>query len=158
MTLYELTEQGKLLYKMLQEEEIDEQTYNDTLESIGVGEKLEDYVKVIKQLEGDALAVKNEKDRLAEKQKSIERNIERLKERVLQYLDTTESKSAKAGIFEVRQSESKSVDVYDFLLVPSEFLDYGEPKPKKAEIAKAIKAGAEVPGCTIRTKVGLRIK
>lgn len=158
MTLYEMTEQGKLLYNLMQENEIDEQTYLDTLQSIGVEEKLEDYVKVIKSLEADALAVKTEKDRLAEKQKSIERNIERLKERVLQYLDTTESKSAKAGIFEVRQSESKSVDVYDFLLVPTEYLDYGEPKPKKAEIAKAIKAGAEIPGCTLKSKFNLKIK
>jgi len=158
MTLYELTEQGKALYRLLQEDEIDEQTYADTLQSIGIEDKLEDCVKVIRQLEADALAVKTEKDRLADKQKSIENNVVRLKERVLQYLDTTPTRSAKAGIFEVRQSESKSVDVFDLLLVPTEYLDYGEPKPKKAEIAKAIKGGTDVPGCTIKTKFNLKIK
>lgn len=40
MTLYELTAQASELYELLQNEEIDEQTFTDTLEAIGTEEKL----------------------------------------------------------------------------------------------------------------------
>ena len=63
-TIYELTEQANALYNLLQAEEIDEQTYNDTLEAMGAGEKVESYCKVIKQLQSDAEMYKTEIDRL----------------------------------------------------------------------------------------------
>ena len=47
-TLYELTNQANALYELLQGEEIDEQTFNDTLEAMGAGEKIESYCKIIK--------------------------------------------------------------------------------------------------------------
>ena len=54
MTLYEMTEQAKTLYNMLSYGEIDEQTFNDTLESIGADDKINDYCIVIRQLKADA--------------------------------------------------------------------------------------------------------
>lgn len=50
-TLYELTEVSRQLIELFENEEIDEQTLQDTLEAIGVEGKLEDYCKVIRQLE-----------------------------------------------------------------------------------------------------------
>ena len=54
-TLFEMTQQATELYEMLQAEEIDEQTFSDTLEAMGTGEKIEGYCQVIKQVRYVAL-------------------------------------------------------------------------------------------------------
>ena len=52
-TLYELTGQAAQLMELLEAGEIDEQTVQDTLDSMMVPEKLEDYGMVIRQLTAD---------------------------------------------------------------------------------------------------------
>ena len=71
MRLYEMTVAANQLYDMLTSGEIDEQTFNDTLEAMGTEEKLESYCKVIRQLEGDAEMLKTEKERIEKKQKAV---------------------------------------------------------------------------------------
>ena len=53
MTLYEMSETARQLYELLEAGEIDEQTVNDTMESIGASEKLESYVYIQRQLESE---------------------------------------------------------------------------------------------------------
>ena len=45
-SLYEMTEQAQRLYNLLDNGEIDPKTLEDTLESIGANEKLENYVYI----------------------------------------------------------------------------------------------------------------
>jgi hypothetical protein len=66
MTLYEMTETANYLYRLLEDGEIDEQTVADSLEGLGVGDKLEDYCKVIRQFEADKAAYEAEKNKLAD--------------------------------------------------------------------------------------------
>ena len=79
MTLYEMTTAANALYEMLCNNEIDAQTITDTLEAMGAEEKLESYCKVIRQLEADAEALKAEKARIADKQKTVENSVARMK-------------------------------------------------------------------------------
>ena len=53
MTLYEFTGAAKDLYALLENDEIDEQTFHDTLEAIGAEDKVESYCQIISQLEAD---------------------------------------------------------------------------------------------------------
>jgi len=68
-TLYELTGQAAQLMELLEAGEIDEQTVQDTLDSMMVPEKLEDYGMVIRQLTADVEDYKREKDFFADKQR-----------------------------------------------------------------------------------------
>ena len=73
MNLYEMTQAANELYELLTSGEIDEQTFADTLEAMGTEEKLENYCKVIRQLEYDAEMLKAEKERIDKKKKNVEK-------------------------------------------------------------------------------------
>ena len=78
-SIYELTQDYLQILSMLEDPELDPQTLADTMEGIE-GEfeiKAENYAKVIKNLEGDILAIKAEVDRLTSKKRVIENNISR---------------------------------------------------------------------------------
>ena len=79
--LYVLTENLLLLQEMLENPIEGEEVLAETIEAIE-GEyewKIENYCKVIKNLEASADACKAEAKRLTDKRKTIENNIDRLK-------------------------------------------------------------------------------
>lgn len=158
MTLYELTEQAQALYELLQADEIDEQTYNDTIEAIGVENKIESYCAVIRQLQGEAELYKAEADRIYKKQKSTQNAVDRLKNSLFMFLKATGQSKAKAGIFNVAVSTSQSVNVTDEKKIPSEYLIEQAPKVDKAGIRKALKDGAVIAGVELVTNEGVRIR
>lgn len=157
-TLYEMTEQASQLYEMLQSDEIDTQTFEDTLEAIGVDEKLETYAKIIRQMEADAANFKTEKDRLAARQKTAENAVEQMKKRVIDFMTASGQKDAKAGVFAFKLSESKSVRVDDEDKIDKKYLIPQPAKVDKAEIRRAMSAGIEVLGCSWDVKTGVRIR
>lgn len=158
MNLYEMTENARALYEMLSEGEIDEKTFTDTLEGMGVDEKLESYCKVIKQLEADAEAYKTEKDRLYKKQKSAENSISRMKSAMIDFMKSTDTTKKKAGVFTVALATSKAVSITDESKIPARFLIEQEPKIDKSSIRAELMAGSEIEGCVLSENVGVRIK
>ena len=102
MRLYELTADLLALQEML-EDNVEEQVLLDTLEGVQ-GEyeiKLESYCKVIKNLEADMDALKNEVKRLTDKRKVLENNVDRLKKAMFDSMKATETANVKAGVFKV---------------------------------------------------------
>ena len=101
MTLYELTKEYQDLLAMLEDEDADEQAINDTLELIAldIEEKAEGYGMVLKQMQADAEALKNEKMRLARRQTAIERNYDRLRERLKYSMLITGKTKIKTKLF-----------------------------------------------------------
>ena len=112
-TLYELTGQAAQLMELLEAGEIDEQTVQDTLDSMMVPEKLEDYGMVIRQLTADVEDYKREKDFFAEKQKRADNAIKRMKKTLAAYLAATQQDKVQAGRFVLTSTTSKSVDVFN---------------------------------------------
>lgn len=158
MTLYEMTEFAKLLYDMLQADEVDEETVRDTIEAMGVQDKLEDYCKVIRQFEADAEMFKAEKGRIEAKKKKAENAVERLKNAVLHYMSTTNTDKQKCGLFEIKKSQSKAANITDASLIPAE---YRTPQPDKIEVGKIRKAllnGEQVAGAEIQINENINIK
>lgn len=156
-TLYELTEQASQLYELLQNEVIDEQIFADTLEGMGVEEKVESYCKIIKQLKADSDMYKAEADRVSAKKKQAENGAERMKKALLEFLVQSGQKKVKAGTFSVSKTSSQAVFISDESALPATYLINQPPKVDKAGIKKALKAGEEVNGAEIVTNESVRI-
>ena len=100
--LYELTADLLALQEML-EDSVEEQVLLDTLEGVQ-GEyelKLEAYCKVIKNLEADMEALKNEAKRLTDKRKVLENNVDRLKKAMFDSMKVTNTEKVKGQLFSV---------------------------------------------------------
>ena len=157
-SLYELTGSAFELQMLLESGDIDEDTYKDTLESLDINAKIESVCKVIRNLTAEAEAYKAEKDRLAERQKTAENGIKRLKDSLLHYMLTTEQTKVKQGVFSVRINRTASVNITDPLVIPPDYLKFSEPQINKAEIKKAIQSGDEIPGAELVTNESIVIR
>lgn len=157
-TLYELTAQAKVLYELLQAEEIDEQTYLDTLEAMGTGEKVESYCQVIKQLSADSFMFSNELDRLKARKKAVDNGIERMREALLTFIKESGVDEVKAGTFTVKTAKTQAVNVFDEGKIPAEYLIPQPPKVDKMELKKALKEGNEIEGAELITNESVRIR
>lgn len=158
MNLFEMTVAASELYELLTSGEIDEQTFEDTLQAMGTAEKLESYCKVIKQLEADAEMLKAEKDRIDKKKKTVENSIDRMKKAVADFMNAQGARKATAGTFTVALSESKAVKVLDESKVPKKYFIKQDPKLDKKTIRELLMQGETVKGCELQTNEGVRIK
>lgn len=149
-TLYELTQQALVVQEMLMSGDIDEDTFNDTIESLDIDTKVENICKVIRNLDADAKMYKEEKDRLAAKQKTAENGVERLKKLLLFHLKSTNKPSIESGLFKVSKGCSKTVIVEDVKAIPVEFREPQPDKINKAEIKKLLLAGESVTGAELQ--------
>ncbi len=157
-TLYELTTQANALYELLQAEEIDEQTFNDTLEAMGTAEKVESYCKVIKQLQSDVDMFKTEIDRLTARKKTTENAVDRMKDALLAFLKLSGQDKVKAGSFSVSTATTQAVQITNEKLIPCIFLVEQPPKISKDAIKKALKNGETVNGAELINNTGVRIR
>lgn len=157
-TLYQMTVQASELYELLQNEEIDEQVFLDTLESIGTEEKIEGYCQVIKELQGDFEKYKAEADRLTARMKTTKNGIERMKNSLLAFLKATGQNKVKAGTFAVSIGTSEQTNILDEALIPTEFKTPQPDKIDKTAIKNAIKSGLSVSGAEIKINESVRIR
>ena len=157
-TLYEMTENAKILYELLQAEEIDEQTIADTLEAMGIDEKLESYGKIIRQMQADADMFKSELDRLSVKKKSADNAVERMKKAVKDFMEASGQEKAKAGAFSFYLAATQSVNITDEKILPADYLIPQPDKIDKNGIKKALKDGVEIAGAELVTNVGVRMR
>lgn len=158
MNLYQLTGAALQLQEMLELGEIDQQTFDDTVEGLELDTKIENYCKIIKNLEAQAKAFKEEKDRLAEREKAAKNGVTRLKETLLMSLQALDITKVDAGTFTVSRSKSKSVKIVDETWLPEKFLIYQPAKIDKTAITKAIKEGEEVAGAEMEETEYVRIR
>ena len=158
MNIFEMTVMANELYELLTSGEIDEQTFNDTLEAMGTEEKLESYCKVIRQLEADAEMLKAEKERIEKKKKTVDASIDRMKKAVIDFMKASGSTKSTAGTFTVSLSTSKAVNILDESKVPVRFLVEQAPKIDKSSIRAELMSGAEIEGCELQVSEGVRIR
>ena len=157
MTLYELTGAAAELHDLVDAGEIDWQTFEDTLEAISA-EKLESYGKVLATFEAEITAYKAERDRFVEKIRNAENAIDRMKERVVEYMTATGQKKAPAGVFTVYARQTPVVCIKTPEEIPERFLKYKDPTIDKTAIKKAITEGETVPGAKIEISTTVSFK
>lgn len=148
-SLYELTQDVMYLQDLLENGDIDERIFNDTVEGLCIDEKFENICKVMKNLEHKAAAYKAEIDRMTARKKTLENGVQRLKDSMLNYMVVSDSKKVEAGLFTVSLGKSKSVNVWDETMLPDEYLIPQPAKVDKTAISKALKAGEIVDGAEL---------
>lgn len=104
-SLYELTGEYLELMEMSMTDDPEfEQVIRDTLEGLE-GEieiKVENYCKLMKNLEGDVLVLESEINRLSKKKKTIENNIERMKKTLFEMMQITNKTQIKTDLFTLK--------------------------------------------------------
>ena len=160
MTLFEMSNAAKQLYELLEAGEIDEQILTDTLESIGASEKLHDYVHVLKSFEAEVTMIEAEMARLKENKRLLENRMEYLKEKMVEFMQATNQKTANAGTFKIKLNESKSCEIEDESLIPMQYMREIPAKlePNKAEMLKALKNGEQISGASLKTNYSVTMK
>lgn len=155
-TLYELTGQFLDIYNM----ELDEETKLDTLDSIDwqtdYENKVENYIKVIKNTEADVEARKNEIKRLTELNRADERKNERLKEALKDSMALTGHERVDTPLFKVSFRKSQAVEV-DETVLPESY-KVATYKPDKKRLKEDLKNGLEIIGATLVERKNLSIR
>lgn len=159
MNLYELKEN---YLKVLELIEAGEENLEDTLESINdtIEVKAENYAKIIRNLEGNVNMLKAEVERLNSRKKSIEGNVDRLKENLKMAMIVTGKEKIKTGLFNITVANNpEAVNVIDETLIPDEFWKVETIKKlDKITLKRTMQHGIEVPGVGLTQGRGLRIK
>lgn len=156
--LYTLTNSFMQIQTMIED---GQDGLNDTLESIdaAIEEKLENIGKVIRNLDGEVSALKSEEKRLADKRKSIENNIKRLKDYAEDNLTVTGKDKLKVGLFTfAMQKNPPSVQINDESLIPKRYYVPVDPRLDKSSIKDLLRSGESVPGVELVRGKSLRIR
>ena len=156
-TLYEMTKEVETLYSLLQNDEIDEQTFADTFEAMST-DKIEGYCQVIRQLSADEGMFKAEIDRLSKRKKVCENAQARLKERMVDYLTAANIDRINTGTFLVSIASTPSVNITDEEKIPIEYRISQPYKIDKNAIKTALRTDISVPGAEIIYTKGVRIR
>lgn len=155
--LYEMSLKTAQLYEMFSDGLIDEQTFNDTVEGMGVIEKVESYCQVINSLNAEIEMFQNEMFRLAKGVKARENSIEWLKGQLLNFYHSNGNTKIKAGTFVVSVRKSQSVDISDNCKIPEKYCTV-KVSPNKTALKKALADGEVIDGVNILEKENVQIK
>lgn len=140
--------------------EIDDETKLDTLEAIDwttdYENKVEGYVKVIKSLEADIEARKNEKKRLDGLNKSDQSKIDNLKAALATSMAETGQDRIDTTLFKVGFRKSKAV-VVDEKKLPKKY-QVATYKPDKKTLKELLKSGKHIKGAVLEERSNLSIR
>ena len=160
MRLYQMTQNYLNLQELLENPEVPEEI---VLKSLGeldeeLEEKAENIAKLIKTLELESKAIKEEETRLATNRKVMENKAKRLKEYLESSMIATGKIKFKRKLFSFNiQKNAPSVEIDNFELLPKKFIEF-EPKAKKKEILAALKNGEVIEGVRLKQTESLRIR
>ena len=155
-TLYELTGQFLDIYNL----ELDEETKLDTLDSIDweteYETKVENYIKVMKNIDADVEARKAEIKRLTELNKADEKKKDHLKETLSMSMALTGHERVDTPLFKVSFRKSQAVEVDETVL--PEAYKVATWKPDKKRLKENLKNGLEIVGATLVERKNLSIR
>ena len=157
MNLYELS----LSFQEVQNMDLDPEVMKDTLDSIedAIENKAENIAKLIRNLESDVSAYKEEEDRLKTKRQATENKVKWLKTYLEDNMKMTGKTKFKSGMFNFSiQKNPSSVNITNEKIIPGEFLIPQPPKVDKPSLKEILKRGIEVPGAELKQTEGLRIR
>lgn len=155
-SLYQLNNAYAQLQQMIED---GQEGLEDTLASItdAVEEKLEAYAVVIKNIESDVEGIKSEEKRLAERRKTMENGITRMKQAIAETLQNSGQDKVKTEKFTFSFRKSSKVEVLDIDSLPQQFIKV-ERTISRSELAKALKAGEQIEGAQLVENQSLSIR
>lgn len=157
MDIYDITYDIKHLYELYENEEIDEQTYRDSLESLGLEMAIEEHIKMIRNAEAAEKAITSEINKLKEKAESEKVKANFAKLFIIDCLNSLNKKKIQTNLFKVTKCSSKSADITNISLISETYLEPQPPKVNKKAILDDLKAGKEVNGARLKESAYIRI-
>ncbi len=164
LSLYQIADEYLRDLDRLNEADLDDQTFADTLESLG-GElevKATNVAMFIRNLEANAEAIKAAEAAMTARRKALENKVERIKTYLLGNMLRTGITKIECPYFKLSVVDNPESVVIDSLAsVPAEFMRQPEtppPAPDKVALKDALKAGQVIDGIRLERKKGLRIK
>lgn len=157
MNLYELSQN----YLAVQDMDLEPETLKDTLDSIEetFEDKAENIAKLIRTVEAEEKAFEAEEKRFNTMKKSRANKKQFLKQYLEDNMRLIGKTKFKAGFFSFAiQNNKPSVEVFDEVLIPKQFLIEQPVKIDRAGITELLKAGEEVPGAKLKHSSSLRIR
>ncbi|MDW8680964.1 siphovirus Gp157 family protein [Streptococcus suis] len=156
-TLYGLTGQ----YLEVYQQDVEEGTKIDTLEAMDWNDnfinKIEGYIKVIKNLDADEAVVDEEIKRLQNRKKVIRTKKQYLKDSVQYAMEVTGNERVKTALFSITVANNQPSVVVDEELLPKKYF-IQTLKPDKTAIKESLKAGKKVRGAVLQESRSLRIR
>ena len=158
MNLYDLVGNYKKVYEM----DLDDETWQDTLESIdsAIEQKADGVMYVIRNLEVDVIGLKDEEKRLKSKREVAERKIKRLKQYLQENMEAVGKTKFKTQLFAYNiQNNPASLKLTDEKLIPEKYytVETSRKYDNKA-IKDDLKAGKVINGAELKTSQSLRIR
>lgn len=154
-TLYEITEDYLRLLEMLEsDDDIDPQTFKDTLEGIE-GEfetKADGYARVLKELEADEKKFKAEIERMTARRNSLNNNIQRLKQHLYDSMKAIGRPKFKTDLFSFNIQKNGGlppIDIMPGMKIPDE---YCKSEPDNTKIREALKSGVVLPFAVLKER------
>ena len=160
-TLYELTENYNNILELIDNPEISEEMVKTALDEIAedINEKVVNIAKLIKSIESDISGVKAERERLANKEKTMTNKVKNLKEYIYAAMQLTGKERIKTELFNFTISNNPpSVKVVSDADIPEEYIVEMPKQVNKKAILEKLKAGEDVPGCELSQTKSLRIR
>lgn len=159
--LYELAHSYRDAADKLADLDLDEQTIEDTLESLSgdLEVKATNTAMVVRNIEAMAAAIKDAEAQMAARRKALENRATRVRDYLLANMMVSGIQTIECPYFKLSVRDNPaSVEVYEPGLIPATFMRQPEPpppSPDKTAIKEALKAGQDVPGCKLT--VGKRL-
>lgn len=155
-SLYAIVGQFLEIYNM----ELDEETKLDTLDSIDweteYETKVENYIKVMKNIDADVEARKAEIKRLTELNKADEKKKDHLKDTLSASMNMTGHERVDTPLFKVSFRKSQAVEVDETVL--PEAYKVATWKPDKERLKEDLKNGLEIIGASLVERKNLSIR
>ena len=166
MTLLEIAAIARELTELVQSDDIDQQTKDDTLESVGAEDKIETYCQVITDIKGEIAvieaqikALQEEEARLKEVIGSKESTINSMKYRLGVFLDANGGGKQKGITYTAYWRETKSTKITDEKAIPGQYMTVKTTtSPNRLAIKEALDRGETVPGAEIEVTRGVQIR
>lgn len=161
MKLFEIDERLAACVKISDDQAVDTETGEvidiEAVEALEMEreQKIENIGLWIKELTAQAEAIKAEKNKLAEREKSAKNKAEHLKEFLTAYLDGKKFETARVAI---KFRSVESVSVPDVAALPEKYWRIKPPEADKTAIKNAIKAGEVVAGAELIKKQSISVK
>ncbi|WLR88559.1 siphovirus Gp157 family protein [Streptococcus iniae] len=157
--LYEL--EG--IYAQLESMDLDNESFQDTLESIDFQKDLEKNLEYFAKMKANAdakvVVLKSEKERFDEKAKAEQAKSDKYKEIINNAMKMSNKKKIETDLFTISKRSSKAVNIIDETKIPLEFMSETITyKPMKKELKQAIESGQIIEGAEIGYNESVVIK
>ena len=155
MNLYNLTGQSLELLKMIEDGDCTQEELAGALEVLNtsIETKVENTLYVIETAKGNRNVLVTAINSLQAKLKALDSNVAWLQSSLFSNLELMGVNSYKAGVFTVKQQKNPaSVEIIDKSKIPAKYQTVVPESyvPRKADIAKDLKAGILVAGCELK--------